>query len=369
MNIDNLTDDQIRVLEAQNKSIGKFRPLGVHPDRVNIDSMDDDQIRTLEAQARRYEPGPSGIHPDRVTLESMSYDQIRTLEAQRNRYEPGPSGIHPDRVTIESMSDDQIRTLEAQARRYEPGPSGIHPDRVTIDSMDDDQIKTIEAQVFARKQTDIPFNQYLDSLVDSPVIEDEQQFLDAVMRSMQSNSVMERFINKLTEKIGQKVFDFKSIDKNDKAKVEAAKKEIEQLISLYQKFLYTLKANGWNFQTIGLGVEGMKLDDSVSMGLWRIQKNYDIEFKLPIPADLGEDYGKAFEREAKMVPGLTMMYDDLRGREVNWHQVMNYHPGELTPSQRYKQRREERMRKFEQARQTEMQTSLEKSMAVQGMVR
>ena len=336
MNIDNLTEEQIRTLEAQNK-LGKFRPMGVHPDRVNYDSM--------------------------------SEDQIRTLEAQNKMYEPGPSGIHPDRVTIDSMSDEQIRTLEAQRNRYEPGPSGIHPDRVTIDSMDDDQIKTVEAQVFARKQADIPFNQYLDGLVDRPIIEDEQQFLDAVMRSMQSNSVMEKFINKLTEKIGQKVFEFKTIDKNDKTKVEAAKSEIEQLVGLYQKFLYTLKANGWNFQTIGLGVEGMKLDDSVSMGLWRIQKNYDIEFTLPIPADLGEDYGKAFEREAKMVPGLTMMYDDLRGREINWHQVMNYHPGELTPSQRYKQRREERMRKFEQARQTEMQTSLEKAMAAQGMVR
>ncbi len=304
-----------------------------------------------------------------MNIDNLTEDQIRTLEAQNKLGKFRPMGVHPDRVNYDSMSEDQIRTLEAQNKMYEPGPSGIHPDRVTIDSMDDDQIKTIEAQVFARKQADIPFNQYLDGLVDSPIIEDEQQFLDAVMRSMQSNSVMEKFINKLTEKIGQKVFEFKTIDKNDKAKVEAAKSEIEQLVGLYQKFLYTLKANGWNFQTIGLGVEGMKLDDSVSMGLWRIQKNYDIEFTLPIPADLGEDYGKAFEREAKMVPGLTMMYDDLRGREVNWHQVMNYHPGELTPSQRYKQRREERMRKFEQARQTEMQTSLEKAMASQGMVR
>ena len=304
-----------------------------------------------------------------MNIDSLTEEQIRTLEAQNKLGKFRPMGVHPDRVNYDSMSEDQIRTLEAQNKMYNPGPSGIHPDRVTIDSMDDDQIKTVEAQVFARKQADIPFNQYLDGLVDSPVIEDEQQFLDAVMRSMQSNSVMEKFINKLTEKIGQKVFEFKTIDKNDKAKVEAAKSEIEQLVGLYQKFLYTLKANGWNFQTIGLGVEGMKLDDSVSMGLWRIQKNYDIEFTLPIPADLGEDYGKAFERKAKMVPGLTMMYDDLRGREVNWHQVMNYHPGELTPSQRYKQRREERMRKFEQARQTEMQTSLEKAMAAQGMVR
>ena len=304
-----------------------------------------------------------------MNIDNLTEEQIRTLEAQNKLGKFRPMGVHPDRVNYDSMSEDQIRTLEAQNKMYNPGPSGIHPDRVTIDSMDDDQIKTIEAQVFARKQADIPFNQYLDGLVDSPIIEDEKQFLDAVMRSMQSNSVMEKFINKLTEKIGQKVFEFKTIDKNDKTKVEAAKSEIEQLVGLYQKFLYTLKANGWNFQTIGLGVEGMKLDDSVSMGLWRIQKNYDIEFTLPIPADLGEDYGKAFEREAKMVPGLTMMYDDLRGREINWHQVMNYHPGELTPSQRYKQRREERMRKFEQARQTEMQTSLEKAMAAQGMVR
>ena len=57
MNIDSLTEEQIRTLEAQNK-LGKFRPMGVHPDRVNYDSMSEDQIRTLEAQNKMYEPGP-----------------------------------------------------------------------------------------------------------------------------------------------------------------------------------------------------------------------------------------------------------------------------------------------------------------------
>ena len=336
MSIEDLSDDQIRTLEAQNRQLGKFRPMAIHPDRVNYDNMTDEQLRTLEAQNIRYEPGPSGVHPDRVNYDSMTDDQLRTLESQNKRYEPGPSGIHPDRTNIENMDSDSLRVLEAQVRE--------------------------------RKEKDIPFNQYLDGLISNPIVDDEQKFEDAVFRSMQSNSVMEKFINNLINEIAQKAFEFKSIDSNDKDSIEKAKVNIEQLVQLYEKFLMSLKTNGWSFNEYGLNVESMMLPEQVQMNLWRIQKNYDIEFKMPIPVDLDEDYGKAFERDCKMVPGLTHLYDELKGRKPNWHQVMKYREGELTPSQRYKQRREERLRKFEEARKAEMQTSLEKTMVGQGMV-
>ena len=337
MNIDNLTDEQIRILEAQNKMLGKFKPMAGHPDRVNYDNMTDDQIRTLEAQAKRYEPGPSGIHPDRVN--------------------------------IDSMTDDQIRTLEAQAKMYNPGPSGIHPDRIGIENMDSDSLRVLEAQVRERKEADIPFNQYLDGLISNPVVEDEQQFEDAVFRSMQSNSVMEKFINNLINKISQKVFDFKSIDSNDKDSVEKAKAEIEQLVALYEKFLMSLKTNGWSFNEYSLSVESMMLPEQVQMNLWRLQKNYGIEFRMPIPVKLDDDYGNAFERDCKMVPGFTHLYDELKGRKPNWIQVMYYREGELTPRQKFEQRRAEKLKKFEEARQAEVKASLEKAMVSQGMVR
>ena len=130
-----------------------------------------------------------------------------------------------------------------------------------------------------------------------------------------------------------------------------------------------LKTNGWSFNEYSLSVESMMLPEQVQMNLWRIQKNYDIEFKMPIPVNLEDDYGKAYERDCKMVPGLTHLYDELKGRKPNWIQVMNYHEGELTPRQKYEERRKEKLRKFEEARQAELKASLEKTMVGQGVVR
>jgi hypothetical protein len=235
--------------------------------------------------------------------------------------------------------------------------------------MDFDQMKTLEAQVKERREADIPFNQYLDSLISNPVITDEQRFEDAVFRSMQSNGVMEKFVNNLINEISQKVFDFKMIDYNNKSSVEKAKVEIEQLVNLYVKYLMSLKTNGWNFDGYSLSAESMMLPDQVQMNLWRIQKNYGIQFNMPIPVNLEDDYGKSFERECKMVPGFTYLYDELKGKKPNWIQVMNYRDGELTPSQKYKQRREEKLRRLEEIKNVELSSSLEKSMVDQGMVR
>ena len=46
--------------------------------------------------------------------------------------------------------------------------------------------------------------------------------------------------------------------------------------------------------------------------LWQVQKQFDLTFNMLIPKNLGEYYGQAFEREGKMVPAITLMYDDLK---------------------------------------------------------
>ena len=79
---------------------------------------------------------------------------------------------------------------------------------------------------------------------------------------------------------------------------------------------------------------------------------------MPIPKNLGEYYGQAFEREGKMVPAITLMYDDLKNKEVNWHQVLIYKENELTPRQRYMQRKEEAVKQFDLARQEEIKNTL-----------
>lgn len=59
-----------------------------------------------------------------------------------------------------------------------------------------------------------------------------------------------------------------------------------------------------------------------------------------------------------MVPGLTFITQDLMGKKVNWHQILIYKENELTPSQRYRQRQEEKRQEFVAARNEEIQANL-----------
>ena len=305
------------------------------------ENLTDEEIRILESQKHLSKFKPTGVHPDRVTYDSMDQSQTEFLESQRRRVDPTPTGLHPDRVTYDSMDESQIDFLESQRRRYDPMPTGLHPDRVTYDSMDDSQIATLEAQVREKRQTDIPFANYLNKLADNPVLFDEKSFENAVARCMQSNGIMNDFVDKINRRLSEKTYEFRSIDKSNTDKIQSTKNEIEQLVSVYEKFLYKLKENDWSFSNLNR----MKIDEQIYDDLWKIQKNFDIVFNMPIPANMGEYYGASFERSGKMIPGINMMYEDLNGKEVNWHQVMIYGENELTPYQRYKQRMAERYSK------------------------
>ena len=273
-----------------------------------------------------------------MNIDNLTEEQIKFLERQKLMKKFTPTGLHPDRVTYDSMDESQIESLETQRKRYEPLPTGLHPDRVTYDSMDESQIKSLEAQVFERKQTDIPYKEYFNNLIENQIIENEEVFKEAVVRSMQSNQLMQTFTNDIIEKIGQKTIDFKSKDKSDKELEEKRKKENESLVYIYERYMYALKENGWSFSSYGLDVTSMSIPEDIKENIWKLQKEFDITFNIAIPADMGEAYGKAFERPGRMIPGLPLMSEELRGKEINWHQVMIYYENELTPSQRFRSR-------------------------------
>lgn len=285
-------------------------------------------------------------------------DDIRNLEAQRKMSQFGPSGMHPDRVSVDNMDDDQIRSLEAQRKILQYGPSGIHPDRVSIDNMDDDQIRSLEAQVLEGKRIDLPYIEYFKKLIENPIINNEKEFSDSVMRAMQSNRIIQIFYNEFIEKLSSIIFQFRKIDNNDLDSINNFKNRVENLVIVYQKFLYELKRNGWNFKDIGVGLDSLKVPEDLFDNLWQIQKKFNINFDMLIPADLGDYYGHEFERKGKMIPGFRLMYDDLSGKKVEWHQIINYKENELTPYQRFKLSQDEKRKKFEQARQEEISNNL-----------
>ena len=261
-------------------------------------------------------------------------------------------------MSIENLSDDEIVSLEAQMKEFDFGPSGIHPDRRSIENFSADELRGLEAMVTKRRNEDIPYREYFNNLVNNPDITNAKQFENATIRSMQSNEIMREFVSSLIYKINDKTTQLKFIAQNDKIDVESIKLEIEKLVIVYEKYLYKLKENKWNFETIGFDIYSMRIPEELSHDLWDLQKKFDFTFSMLVPVDLGDDYGHQFERECKLIPGLTLMYDDLVGKAVNWHQVLIYKENELTPYQRFLQN--QKLRAFENARRMEISDTLSK---------
>ncbi len=204
----------------------------------------------------------------------------------------------------------------------------------SIENADDATVGVMEALRKEQKEKAIPYTEYFNNLINNLTIEDQTQFERAVSESMQSNEIMRKFVDGICGRIEEKTFELRNTDKDDKEKIASVKQEIEKMVALYERYMYTLKANEWDFSDI----HRLQMSEDVTSSLWDQQKRLDIVFTMPIPADMGEYYGGKFEREGRMIPGITFMYDDLSGKQVNWHQVMIYRENELTPGQRYKQK-------------------------------
>ena len=124
----------------------------------------------------------------------------------------------------------------------------------------------------------MPHKEYFKNLVDNLDISDENKFESAINRGMQSNSIINTFISDLMDKISIKTNELKLLDKNDKNKIDNIKFEIEKAIIVYEKFLYKLKENNWDFQTMGCNLESMKIPEYIANDLWQLQKKFDIKF-------------------------------------------------------------------------------------------
>lgn len=227
-----------------------------------------------------------------------------------------------------------------------------------VEDLDEETIKALEATVAEKRKEDLPHEKYFDALAESLTITDEEQFETAVARSIQSNQIMRDFTSNLVGKISGAVHELKGMDGVDKEGINNQKQKIEKLVGLYERYLYTLKEQGWNFNGADneSGIEMIGYDTLDEMA--RVQRQFDVTFTMPIPRNLGEDYGKAFEREGVMIAAIPLMYDDLKNKDVNWHRVLIYRENELTPYQRYRQRKEAAEKQFDSARQEEIRSTL-----------
>ena len=353
MNIDYLSESEIKNMEAQvaekRKQVNPFVQ-----NYGSVESLSDSEIGSMEAEvaARRGEVKP--FVENHGSVESLSDVEIGSMEAEiavrRREVKPFVENYG----SVESLSDSEIRGMEAEiaARRREVKPTYQHYG--SAENLSETDIQILEAQVAEKRKADIPYKEYFSNLINNPSITDENEFEAATIRSMQSNGIINKFIEELFDKLGEKTFELKNVDKNDKTTIESIKREIESYVQVYVKYMYMLKKNEWEFHNL----HAMEMPEYIRENIWQLQKNLDIEFKMPIPANLGEYYGDQFEREGKMVPGLTFITQDLMGKEVNWHQILIYKENELTPSQRYRQRQEEKRQEFVAARNEEIQANL-----------
>ena len=320
--------------------------------------MSDSEIRSMEAEinARRNEVKPTFQHYG--SAENLSDNEIASMEAEisARRSEVKPTFQHYG--SVENLNDSEIASMEAEisARRAEVKPTSQHYG--SVENLNDSEIASMEAQVAEKRKQDIPYKEYLNNLIDNPTISDKQQFENAVIRSMESNGIMKNFTSSLVEKISEATYGFRKIEKTDTISINSQKQKLENLVNVYVRYLYELKNHDWAFYGSGNDIGLEMISSDMLEDLWQVQKQFDLTFNMPIPKNLGEYYGQAFEREGKMVPAITLMYDDLKNKEVNWHQVLIYKENELTPRQRYMQRKEEAVKQFDLARQEEIKNTL-----------
>lgn len=293
-----------------------------------------------------------------MSTENLSSEEIRNWDSFIKAREIQNKSVFPHYGSIENLTAEEVRDLEAQVRTKGTEIRPVFQHYGSVENLSEDELRILQAQVEERRREDIPYREYLNGLVANPNISDNQQFENAVIRSMQSNDLMKEFTSGLVREVFKTIQEFKHIEKTDMVNIQNKKQKIEKLINVYVKYLYELRNRGWTFYGSGHDISIEMINRDILDNLWQIQKQFDITFDMPIPKDLGEYYGQAFERKGKMVPAISLMYDDLRNKEVNWHQVLIYKENELTPRQRYMQRKEEAVKQFDLARQEELEKAL-----------
>ena len=288
-----------------------------------------------------------------MSIDDLNYNELNSMgnEIRARREDIKP--ITPLYGSDENLSKSDTELREAMIKYQNGQIKPITQLYGSAENLSKSDTEIREAQVAEKRMQEKPFNEYLNDLVLNPTITDDTVFENVIIKGMQSKQILKQFMENLTTKINTEIFKIRNIDNSDKLSIENSKNNIEKLVAVYQKALYTLKKYNYNFNTYDTGLDTMKLSDETISQLWQLERNKGISFKIPIPANLGEYYGKEYTRDGKMVAGLRLMHDNLLGKEVNWHQILNYKEGELTPAQLYKKRQQE---KFEQARKQELQT-------------
>ena len=326
MNIEDFSLEDLKKIEAeiQARKVGK-NSKKIEEHHGFIDTLTHEQLHSVEREISSRIEGYNNVDAflNHGFVDNLSDKELASFEAEiRARidgYNKKESYQHYG--SVENLSDKEIASMEAEikARMIGYNSRNEFQHHGSVENLDDSTISIMEAQVAEQRRTDIPFNEYFDSLIENPEITDEGQFKEATIRSMQSNKVMRNFVEKLCDKVGEKAFQLKKTDINDKEQLESVKQEIEKMVSVYVKYMYTLKENDWDFRN---DINDMSMPEYITENLWQQQRRLDTVFAMPIPVNLGEEYGNKFQRDGKMVPGLQFMKDHLSGKQVNWHQLM-----------------------------------------------
>ena len=328
---------------------------------MSIENLSEQEIRQLEAmkklQTNRIDP----VYQHYGSHESLSEQDTRQREAmiktEASKIEPS----YQHYGSRESLSEQETSQFEGmkklQTNRIDP----VYQHYGSHENLNENDSRILQAQVMEQRKQDIPHKDYLNNLLENPTISDKQQFENSVVRSMESNGLMRNFTSNLVEKISEATYAFKRIPKDHKTAIEQQKQKLESLVNVYIRYLYELKKHDWTFQGPGNNIGLEMISSEMLEDIWQVQKEFNITFNMPIPKNLGQNYGQAFERQGKMVPAITLMYDDLKNKEVNWHQVLIYEENELTPHQRYIERQEETIKQFDLARQEELKATLTKA--------
>ena len=257
----------------------------------------------------------------------------------------------------EEMSPEDIRILEASNRAQRNEVKPTYQFYGPAEEMSPEDIRILEAQNFKKKQQDIPYKDQIKSWIHNGLPTDEKEIDDVLNHALSSRVVLKAYFDEFNSNL--------SMNFHNLLKEQVPEEQVKQIydqmkknLNEYVRVLYKLRDKGLSFNPESLVMGGLiPIDkDMLEYDFMHVESKYG-KITMGVPADLSNLYedAKYQQREGNAGVVMTKVFDELNGKKVNWEGYINLRPGEKTPGQLYKERREERRKKYLEERQKQIQ--------------
>ena len=345
-NIDNMSDEQIRLREAQirgdvTQSVGREETVEEKHNREMQQTAEAHRQLDREQQARYGIPRDIPT-PKYQTIDNMSDEQIRLREAQIRGSVTQSVGreLTPEERREKEFQEtlNAHRQLDAEQQARYGIPRDIPmPKYQTIDNMSDDSLRIIQAMVQEKKENDKPMNETIDNIIQNGLPKNEEDLKALIGKYSERRDFVKTLLEKSKMKLETSIKDwqnFESKEVNDQ--INKAVYEYLAIISTLNDLKCNLQSPKFaQYDPYYVDLKLSKLSDIMHK---RRVSGCNIDIPIPSQYDITNNNSKL-----DAVRSIYFVEKEIEGQIIDWGRY-------ATPVEN-----KEAVSNFESARQEQMQ--------------